>query len=85
MKRTLGFILAGGFLVWGAHSFAQSLSEGPEMDSYYHLGPDSLPQDGVPKGEIRGPFTLPAKLIPARSILIGFTFRRSTTRPMPAA
>jgi enterochelin esterase family protein len=29
------------------------------MDVFYKLGPDSLPQDGVPKGEIKGPFTLP--------------------------
>jgi enterochelin esterase-like enzyme len=27
-------------------------------DSQYRLGPDSMPQEGVPKGEIRGPFTL---------------------------
>lgn len=30
----------------------------PNPDSQYRLGPDSLAQDGVPKGEIRGPFTL---------------------------
>lgn len=34
-------------------------SGGPNPDSQYRLGPDSLPQEGVPKGEIRGPFTLP--------------------------
>ena len=33
-------------------------------DSQYRLGPDSLPQDGVPKGEIKGPFTLPCKAYP---------------------
>jgi len=32
----------------------------PNPDSQYRLGPDSLPQEGVPKGEIRGPFTLPS-------------------------
>jgi len=32
----------------------------PDPDAYYKLGPDSLPQDGVPKGEIRGPFILPS-------------------------
>ena len=37
--------------------FAQD-HRGPNTDIHYHLGPDSLPQDGVPKGEIRGPFTL---------------------------
>ena len=33
-------------------------------DAFYHLGPDSLPQDGVPKGELRGPFTLPSEVFP---------------------
>ena len=33
-------------------------------NSQYRLGPDSLPQEGVPKGEIRGPFTLPCKVYP---------------------
>ena len=37
---------------------------GPNPNSQYRLGPDSLPQDGVPKGEIRGPFTLPCKIYP---------------------
>jgi enterochelin esterase family protein len=34
----------------------------PNPNSQYRLGPDSMPQDGVPKGEIRGPFTLPSKV-----------------------
>lgn len=29
------------------------------MNAYYTLGPDSLPREGVPKGELRGPFVLP--------------------------
>jgi enterochelin esterase family protein len=36
----------------------------PDPDAFYHLGPDSLPQDGVPKGEIRGPFTLTSQAYP---------------------
>jgi len=36
----------------------------PDPDAFYKLGPDSLPQDGVPKGEIRGPFTLPSNAYP---------------------
>ncbi|HEY6332994.1 MAG TPA: hypothetical protein VI756_26960, partial [Blastocatellia bacterium] len=35
---------------------------GPNPNSQYRLGPDSLPQEGVPKGEIRGPYTLPSKV-----------------------
>jgi len=37
---------------------------GPDTDIHYHLGPDSLPQEGVPRGEIRGPFTLPSEAYP---------------------
>ena len=33
---------------------------GPTPNSQYRLGPDSLPQEGVPKGEIRGPYMLPS-------------------------
>src|SRR3954468_11723765 len=36
----------------------------PSPDSQYRLGPDSLPQEGVPKGEIRGPYTLPSRAYP---------------------
>ena len=36
----------------------------PNPNSQYRLGPDSLPQEGVPKGEIRGPFTLPCTVYP---------------------
>jgi enterochelin esterase-like enzyme len=36
----------------------------PNPDSQYRLGPDSLPQDGVPKGVIRGPFTLASQVYP---------------------
>src|SRR5258708_33743085 len=48
----------------GAQLFAQQRHPGPDPDAYYHLGPDSLPQEGVPKGEIRGPFTLPSNAYP---------------------
>jgi enterochelin esterase-like enzyme len=37
---------------------------GPSPNGQYRLGPDSLPEDGVPRGEIRGPFTLPSKVYP---------------------
>ncbi len=40
------------------------MSPGPNPNSQYRLGPDSLPQEGVPKGEIRGPYTLPSNAYP---------------------
>ena len=51
------------FLAIGA-ACAQRQQPGPNPDTFYKLGPDSLPQDGVPKGEIRGPLTLPSEAYP---------------------
>ena len=59
----------------------QPMPPGPNPNSQYRIGPDSLPQEGVPKGEIRGPYTLPSQAYPARSIRIGSTCRRSTIQP----
>jgi enterochelin esterase family protein len=36
----------------------------PNPDQHYRLGPDSLPQEGVPKGDVRGPFVLPSEAYP---------------------
>ena len=33
-------------------------------DAFYKLGPDSLPQEGVPKGKLVGPTTLPSEVFP---------------------
>lgn len=41
---------------------SEALPPGPNPNSQYRLGPDSLPQEGVPKGDIRGPYTLPCKV-----------------------
>ncbi len=43
---------------------AQPAAARPNPDSQYRLGPDSMPHEGVPKGEIRGPFTLPCAVFP---------------------
>jgi enterochelin esterase-like enzyme len=38
--------------------------QGPDYNLYYQLGPDSLAHDGVPKGDMRGPFVLPSQAYP---------------------
>jgi enterochelin esterase-like enzyme len=43
---------------------APAAQDAPNPDNLYHLGPDSLAQDGVPRGDIRGPFTLPSAAYP---------------------
>src|ERR1700752_4993393 len=43
---------------------SEALPPGPNPNSQYRLGPDSLPQEGVPKGEVRGPYSLPCKVYP---------------------
>jgi enterochelin esterase family protein len=61
MKRLLSYLWA---YLWAVAALAQSQAEAPNPDIHYKLGPDSLIQDGVPHGEIRGPFTLPTQVFP---------------------
>src|SRR3954447_16359744 len=42
----------------------QPMPPGPNPNSQYRLGPDSMPQEGVPKGEIRGPFVIQSNAYP---------------------
>ena len=44
-----------------AHSSAQPA---PDYNAYYQIGPDSLPHEGVPKGEVLGPVVLPSQAYP---------------------
>ncbi len=37
---------------------------GPNPNSQFRPGPDSMAQEGVPQGEIRGPFTIPSNVYP---------------------
>ncbi len=64
MRRTPTFLLATMMAALGCAVFAQTPPDAPNPDIHYHLGPDSLEVDGVPKGEIRGPFTLPSEAYP---------------------
>ena len=64
MKRfvcLLGVAALAG--AWMGASRAQT-PEPPGPDTFYQLGPDSLPHDGVPKGAMKGPFTLPSEAYP---------------------
>lgn len=36
----------------------------PDMNTYYQRSPDSTEMPGVPRGEVRGPFTLPSEAYP---------------------
>ncbi len=65
MKLTRVLLLSAAMLAARSPLPAQTPpSPAPSPDSQYRLGPDSMPQDGVPKGEIRGPYTLPSKVYP---------------------
>lgn len=61
MRKTAVSIV--GLCVLGATglALAQVVVRQPNPDSQYRLGPDSMAQEGVPKGEIRGPFVIPSK------------------------
>ena len=59
MKRYLSAI----FALLTTAAFAQPKDQ-PDTDIYYNLAPDAMPQEGVPKGQIKGPFTLPSQAYP---------------------
>jgi enterochelin esterase family protein len=63
MKRSFGCILAVALAASGSAVLAQTPTT-PDPNVHYHLGPDSLEEPGVPKGEIRGPYTLPSQAYP---------------------
>jgi enterochelin esterase-like enzyme len=47
--------------------FCSSALAAVDLNSVYHLGPDSLKQSGVPEGKMAGPFTLPSQAYPGTS------------------
>ena len=70
MKQVLLSVLALAAIAANAQNpappatIAPPANPAPNPDSQYRLGPDSMPQAGVPKGEMRGPFTLPSQVFP---------------------
>ena len=64
MKRVhvvAGLVLVAAMTIARPHA---QQPQGPDMNAYYMLGPDSQSHEGVPKGEVRGPFTLPSQAYP---------------------
>ena len=65
MKATLFRLLLLASVAVSSRALAQPQAPAaPNPDMHYQLGPDSLPRDGVPKGDVRGPFTLPSEAYP---------------------
>jgi enterochelin esterase-like enzyme len=48
----------------GRGGFQAPMPPGPNPNSQFRPGPDSMAQEGVPQGEIRGPFTIPSNVYP---------------------
>ena len=63
MKLTLVALFAGAFALAQAPAPAAAAA-GLNTDAHYRLGPDSMPQEGVPQGDVKGPFTLPSEAYP---------------------
>lgn len=66
MSRLFPLVLAIGAVVAQTPAPPPAIPPAPppNLDIHYRLGPDSLAQEGVPKGEIRGPYTLPSEAYP---------------------
>lgn len=56
--KPLALLAIGMALGGGAVAVAQIAQQAPSPDSQYRISSDSLPQEGVPKGEVKGPFVL---------------------------
>jgi enterochelin esterase-like enzyme len=71
MKRThvVAAVMMVAAAMWGPAPHGQQTQpaqapqppQGPDMNVYYEIGPDSQSHEGVPKGEVHGPFTLPSQ------------------------
>ena len=59
MKLAMSALLFAGIAVAALPARAQAPEAPPQNpNAQYRIGPDSLTHDGVPKGEIKGPFVL---------------------------
>src|SRR5262249_29709670 len=56
-------LLATGLAVLATPVLAQQQQD-RSLDAHYKLGPDSMEQEGVPKGKMAGPFTLKCDVYP---------------------
>ena len=66
LSTFLGFTVAAGALLQspnGVRAQAPPTPPGQRQPGTYPLGPDSLPQDGVPKGKLDGPFLFKSQII----------------------
>ena len=63
-KTLLTLVLAFVLVRYGQAQNPAPAPGAPNPDAFYKLGPDSLEQEGVPKGQIRGPFTLQSSAYP---------------------
>ncbi len=50
--------------ILGFSNLATAMAQRQGNDDFYKLGPDSLRHDGVPHGEVKGPFVLPSEAYP---------------------
>jgi enterochelin esterase family protein len=62
MRTALVHLVA--LVMLGPTVTAQQAPPAPNPDIHYQLGPDSYPRDGVPGGDVRGPFTLRSDAYP---------------------
>jgi enterochelin esterase-like enzyme len=62
--RVLAAATSLTLVIVGSAPAAPAAQDAPNPDNLYRLGPDSLAQEGVPKGNIRGPFTLQSAAYP---------------------
>lgn len=64
MRSSRLFRLMLALVLLGGIAQVPVQAQAPSPDSFYKIGPDSMEQDGVPRGKIVGPHTLPCQVYP---------------------
>jgi hypothetical protein len=63
-RSRLAFLIVAALSARAVAGAQPPAAQGPDYNAFYQIGPDSLPHEGVPKGEVRGPFVLPSQAYP---------------------
>ena len=88
---TRSFFVSFAMAVGGASIvFSQQPASAPaapaqDVNRYYELGPDSLSHEGVPKGEIRGPYIIPSQAYPGTQHTYWVYVPKQYDRSIPAS
>jgi enterochelin esterase family protein len=64
MSRLIIFLLSAATMGSASVAASQPANDLDALNDLYAFGPDSALRDGVPRGEVKGPFVIPSDVYP---------------------